>query len=290
MKTALALILAGMMFVTVTAENSFAASKTNRITFNYKKPDDPKHQFIYNGLTERRVFEKIQEFLSPFKLPNKVEYVLEGCDGSEDVIYEDNTITFCYEFIDRLYKNMPKKVTPAGIAPIDTIIGPFFDTALHEFAHALFDMFYVPILGREEDAADQVAAYIYLQLGREEARRLIYGTAYNYLINSANADDAAETKEEFREDFAESHSTPEQRAFNLLCIAYGADQEFFAEIVTAGYLPKERAEVCQEEYEQLVDAYDELILPHVDEDMADDIFDRTWLRKASDFKKVPAAK
>ena len=59
-------------------------------------------------------------------------------------------------------------------------IGPLFDTALHEFAHALFDMLNVLVLGREEDAADQVAAYINLQFGKAEARRLIMGTAYAY--------------------------------------------------------------------------------------------------------------
>ena len=41
----------------------------------------------------------------------------------------------------------------------------------------------MPVLGREEAAADQVVAYIYLQLGKKaEARSLIMGTAYTYLV------------------------------------------------------------------------------------------------------------
>jgi len=51
---------------------------------------------------------------------------------------------------------MPKEATPAGVAPMDAVVGPFFDTSLQEFAHALFDMLDVPVLGREEDAAEQV--------------------------------------------------------------------------------------------------------------------------------------
>jgi len=72
---------------------------------------------------------------------------------------------------------MPPETTAAGVTPIDAIVGPLFDTSLHEFAHALFEMLRVPVLGREEDAADQVSAYIMLQLGKVEARRLIETSA-----------------------------------------------------------------------------------------------------------------
>ncbi len=37
------------------------------------------------------------------------------------------------------------------------LAGPLLDTILHEVAHAMFDMLRVPVLGREEEAADQVA-------------------------------------------------------------------------------------------------------------------------------------
>jgi hypothetical protein len=40
-------------------------------------------------------------------------------------------------------------------------------------ATPFFEMLRLPVLGREEDAADQVSAYIMLQLGKVEARRLI---------------------------------------------------------------------------------------------------------------------
>ena len=94
---------------------------------------------------------------------------LAECDGEADAFYGDDAITICYEYISELWKNMPAETTEAGIAPMDTIIGPLFDTCLHEFAHALFDMLDVPVLGREEDAADQVAAYINLHFGKADA-------------------------------------------------------------------------------------------------------------------------
>jgi hypothetical protein len=105
---------------------------------------------------------------------------LKGCDGEADAWYDENAITICYEYISELWKNMPAKTTVLGIEPMDTVIGPLSDTTLHEFAHALFDMLNVPVLGREEDAADQVAAYINLHFGKALARRLMMGTAYAY--------------------------------------------------------------------------------------------------------------
>jgi hypothetical protein len=51
---------------------------------------------------------------------------------------------------------MPVETTVDGVAPLDALVGPLLDTCLHEFAHAIFEMLRVPVLGREEDAADQV--------------------------------------------------------------------------------------------------------------------------------------
>ena len=42
---------------------------------------------------------------------------------------------------------------------------------LHETGHAAFDIFQVPLFGREEDAADLFAAYIMLHCCRKSAPR-----------------------------------------------------------------------------------------------------------------------
>ena len=62
----------------------------------------------------------------------------------------------------------------------DALIAPLMDVFLHEAAHALFDLLAIPVLGREEDAADQVAAYYMLQYPKETKRRLIIGAAFSY--------------------------------------------------------------------------------------------------------------
>jgi hypothetical protein len=276
LRNVMTLIFGCLLSVIVTAE---AAPEANRIQISYEKPENPAHSKIYQDLTENKVLERLQEFLSPFQVVIPVEIILAGCDGEPEAEYGDGEVLICYEFVASLIENMPEESTPAGIDPVDTVVGPFFDTVLHEFSHALFDMFFTPMFGREEDAADQLAAYLYLQLGEEEARRLVLGTAYNYLVIETNDEDSAQTIDEVIEDSAETHSLPSQRAYNLLCMAYGANPGLFADLVTDGHLPEHRVEFCVEEFEQVQQAYTDLIEPHVDSDVANRIFDRSWLRK-----------
>lgn len=63
---------------------------------------------------------------------------------------------------------------------------------------------------------------------------------------------------------ADEHGTAAQRLYNLLCIAYGCYTTLFAEIVDRGFLPKERAELCEHEFAQVDHACRTLIAPHVD--------------------------
>ncbi|MFC1797618.1 DUF4344 domain-containing metallopeptidase [Pseudomonadota bacterium] len=272
------MILVAAMALTACSEEKILPSgkvlppeKTDQIVIEYVYPPIPAHQQIHDLLKERQTLETLKEFLSPFRLRWPLYVSLKECDGEADAWYGDDKITICYEYIEELRQNMPAETTPSGIEPIDTAVGPFFDTVLHEFAHALFDYLDVPVLGREEDAADAVAAIIYLNLGKDEARRLIMGATYAYMLEVVDTDPPT------MEEYADEQSTSEQRAFNLLCIAYGADPELFEDVVKAGGLPDFRAELCEEEYELISIAYDKLIGPHIDPDLAEKIFDRAWL-------------
>jgi Putative metallopeptidase len=250
-----------------------AAGRANRVTVSYVPPKNAAHQPIYEQLKEVSFLEKLQQFLAPFRLPRALLVKVEGCDGDANAFYENDVITVCYEYIEDLRKIMPAETTAAGVAPIDALVGPLFDTSLHEFAHALFEMLRLPVLGREEDAADQVSAYIMLQLGKVEVRRLIGGVAYAYKTEAEAA-----TKPPTMTHFADVHGTPAQRFYNVLCIAYGADKQLFGDLVEKGYLPKDRAEDCKDEYQQVAYAYEKLIGPHVDRARAKKVFDKRWLR------------
>ena len=76
------------------------------------------------------------------------------------------------------------------------------------------------------------------------------------------------------------YSDPRLRNYNLLCLAYGADPQLFSDFVEKGHLPKERAEGCKEEYQQVVYAFQQLIEPHLDPVLANEVMDKSWLPDA----------
>ena len=120
MKAALASAVAGMILIAGLAMTAFAASTPNQVSVRYVPPKNPTYQRIYTELKRRNALEKLQKFLSPYRLPRELRISLDECDGEPDAFYEWASITICYEYIDELLENMPQETTSAGIAPIDT--------------------------------------------------------------------------------------------------------------------------------------------------------------------------
>lgn len=254
-----------------------APAKPNRIKINYVLPKAEAHKPIHARLVEERFLEQVQKFLGPLRLPRTLLVELKECDEA-NAWYENNAITICYEYIDEVWKTVPA-TPPLGLAHIDVLAGPLFDTVLHETGHAIFELLKIPVFGREEDAADQVAAYVQLQLGRDHARRLIAGTAYAY-YREATAEDTdlkAKPRHLNLKRFSDVHGTPGQRFYNSMCIAYGADKKLFADFVTTKRLPEDRAEFCESEYQQAARAFKRLVWPHVDPKLAKNVLKQDWL-------------
>ena len=62
-------------------------------------------------------------------------------------------------------------------------------------------------------------------------------------------------------DFADTHSLDSQRYYNILCLAYGSDPNFFGPAMKRAQLPPERASECKWEYAQVRYALQQLVLP-----------------------------
>lgn len=248
------------------------AAKPKRIRIVYEPPKNPAHQPIYEAMMERKVLERFQTFFSMLRLPKPVLIKFAGCDGSVNASYdsESASITFCYENLDYIQQNAPKTKTTEGVEPDDVVRGTIIAIFLHEMGHALFDLLNIPVLGREEDAADHVATYVLLNLDKGDARKVILAVLYGVELR-------ARDEKPTREHYADVHSLTAQRLFNVMCLAYGSDQESFAELVDKDHLPKERAEGCWAEYDQVTHAVSTLIRPHVDPVRRKDALAQKWL-------------
>jgi hypothetical protein len=252
----LVLAAAWLTFLAEYATAETAPAPPGTIEIAYVEPTNPKHQPIYERLKQRQVLEQLRQFLSPLKLPQTLKVQMRGCRGSVNAWYRAHEVTICYEYVAWIESLAPKENTPQ-VTREDAIVGPFIQVVLHEVAHAVFDILQIPLFGREEDAADQLAAFIMLQFGKDVARRTLTGTAYLYRVDS-------QTNAPTDDDFSDVHGTPAQRFYNTLCIAYGGDPQTFGDFVRNNILPKFRADGCAREYQQVLSAFRKLITPYVD--------------------------
>ena len=246
-------------------------AKPDSIDISYVEPKSPSNQAVYRLLKERQALEKLRDLLKPLRLPHRLVLRTQDCDGVSNAWSDEESVTVCYEYVDDILKNAPDKTTPAGVTPIDAVIGPFLDVFLHETGHAVFAILKTPLFGREEDAADQFSTYIMLRFDKDEARRLILGNAYQY-----KGDLSSPTVTVRQDKFADEHGTPAQRFYNVLCMAYGADPKLFGDVVAKGFLPEDRAVICEREYAQVAHAFDTLIGPHIDRTLARQLH-KSWL-------------
>jgi hypothetical protein len=237
-----------------------ASYKPNRVAIEYVEPANPAHRHLYAQLKERHLLERFRGFLSPMRLPVTLHLKTAGCDGESNAWYEEehHTVTVCYEYLADVLRNAPDMTTATGVTPQEAVFGPTLEVVFHEVGHALFHLLQVPIFGREEDAADQLANILMVNLDPDVARQAVKGVAFMYANESKGQTPSGEA-------FANVHGLPAQRFYNVMCLAYGKDAKLFGDLVEKGYLPESRAEDCEGEYKQVDYAFEKLIRPYIDE-------------------------
>jgi hypothetical protein len=239
-----------------------AKEKLAKIRANFEALKGVRERLMSNRLLERYAL-----FLTALRLPTTLRLRTRQCD-EPNAFYNrtDTSITLCYEYVQLFEARAPKETTAQGITRGDAIVGAIVSTMLHETGHALFSIYGIPILGREEDAADQIAGFAMLQFGKDVAKTTIKGSAWKW----ANQDWSNPA-------YHGIHSTPQQRFHNFLCMAYGGDPETFRQFVDLGWLPKWRAPLCGAEYEQAKLAFEITVAPHLDLELTKRVQETKWL-------------
>lgn len=158
-------------------------------------------------------------------------------------------------------------------------------TLYHEAAHLLVGELGLPVLGREEDAADALAVILILQYTEDEDEM------YNTLIDSAEGwYMAAQTSTgEGVEDlmYYDEHSLDIQRAYAVVCMIVGAQPETFAEIADSYEMEPERQEDCGPVYGQAEEAWMTLLDAHLAERPGAEI--PVTYEDAGDYQHIAAA-
>jgi hypothetical protein len=229
--------------------------------------------------------------MSPLKLKRALNVSLLGCNGVINAMHLAGRITYCYELIAAMHNIIAETNVLPGFRREDAVVAGFVSTLLHETGHAIFNLLDIPIFGREEDAADAIAAYVSLQFGKPTARRILTGTAFVWRATELARQKRNPNPRRF-EEYADEHGTDAQRFYNTLCIALGSDlverNNTFSDFVSL--LPQGRRGQCVREYLHVKNSFARFVMPHVDPVQMKKVQATEWLRSedGSDIGPPPA--
>ncbi|CAD5110330.1 DUF4344 domain-containing metallopeptidase [Zestomonas carbonaria] len=128
-------------------------------------------------------------------------------------------------------------------------------TLLHEMGHMLIAELDLPVLGREEDAADQLAIMI-LFLFRDDLPEEEFDAKMLAIVDYWRLESQRPRRAEERVPAWASHALDEQRFYNITCLVYGSDTQRLDWLPRVAGLPMERALYCDQEYQQARKALD----------------------------------
>lgn len=223
----------------------------------WQKPHGEENVTGYELLKASETRSLAKSLATAFELPNAL--LIKGVNGFGGGPFynpEDNSITLPYEFpavvFNVIIQSNPEE-TPKEWGEAAGAVNSFI--LAHEFSHALIHNFELPVLGREEDAADGIATVVLLKA--EE------GALY--------AIDAAEFWEAFsgRQDppdlaeYADNHSFDRQRADNILCWVAGSNEGILEAFLENEILPEDRLAACPGEWALLKDSAEQVLNPHL---------------------------
>lgn len=242
-------------------DDTATADAGGKMIVTYEDATSPEATNGKKLLQDNNVLEELAADINQsLKLPQDIPLHGAQCDQPNAFWSPSKKmVVICYEDADLSQRIFVK----AGDKDPDTsAIGSEDATFYHEAGHMAVTLYNLPITGKEEDAADQLAAYILLTPGDNgkvdsESVQAVKDFARTFAAY-------AELKAQMGTavNMADEHSLDQQRVYNLQCWIYGSNPEANADIVTSGGLPEERAKRCPDEWQKLSHAWSTLLDEH----------------------------
>jgi hypothetical protein len=195
------------------------------------------------------------------KLPFDIPLIGKEC-GTANAYWSSDakSVTICYEDAADALDIYTKAGDPdPNASAINSEIATFY----HETGHMVIDIYDLPVTGREEDVADQLAAYILLAPGPDgkidpESVQAVKDFAREFKGYSDQKGGEIDQGQ-----LADVHTLDLARMYNLECWVFGADPTGNADLVSSGALPQDRADGCEDEYTKLSSSWDTLLGPYL---------------------------
>lgn len=241
-------------FASVNADNGFHVV--------YNPSNQAGHEHYRSVFEKNRVFENVAEGLNKtVRLPTSIDIQTVSCN-TVNAFYDPSSkrIIVCYELFDyflETFKGSAKSDEALGNA----VMGAAMFTFFHEAGHSLIDVLDLPAVGREEDSVDQLATLTLIGTGDEGVAMALSGAYWFQLQSQSNR----------KTPFWDEHAFDGQRFYNIVCLIYGSDPQKYADFVSSGTLPKDRAMRCPEEYKKINKAWEKLLQPHFTNGAAENV-------------------
>jgi hypothetical protein len=141
---------------------------------------------------------------------------------------------------------------------VEFVAGNMLFVMLHELGHAAMHDMGLPILGREEDQADNFAIINLLKIGNKVSHRVLVEAAKGWFLS-----DRRDRRDGEPQAYFDEHGLDQQRAYNIVCLVYGSDPAHMTDVADETKLPKDRRDSCvTSDYPSISSSWMSVLAPH----------------------------
>jgi hypothetical protein len=221
----------------------------------YSDPQNEKYAQINARLKRSGALEQlVDELNAAVAMPEDVTVVFKQC-GEADARWnpKDHSIYMCYELMEDVAQRL-MPLSDSGQDMEEAVGGATMFVFFHEVGHCLFDLLKLPLNGRQEEAIDQLAAYVFVDCADDQIEKVALKGAYLWGHKYDELSQTGATEGGLNQPWADEHSFNAQRFYSIICWVYGHDPNKYQDIVNS-LLPEARAALCPQEYARVSNAW-----------------------------------
>ena len=145
---------------------------------------------------------------------------------------------------------------------VQFVVGNLLFVLGHEIGHAVIREMGVPVVGREEDAADFFSTMTALTCEEGFGDRVLANAALGWFL-SDRRDRRGRRDYDAKANYYGEHGMDLQRAYAVVCLMVGSNPGKFASLADAAKLPPERQMTCQDDYLNAKWSWDQVLQSHL---------------------------
>ena len=141
---------------------------------------------------------------------------------------------------------------------VEFVAGNMLFALLHEMGHVHISEMGLPVLGREEDAADSFAVVTMLKVGSSFTLDILVEATLGWFMSAYRDEKRGEAPA-----FYDEHGLDKQRAYQIVCLMVGSDVARFRELANKIDMPEERQDSCKGDYSNATWSWENVLKPHL---------------------------